>query len=232
MKFYEEMNLKEIKKNYDYGDLSLLEYLKDFIPKEENDELNKLFNDVLNYNEIYANGWTINTLFEMGKDDEYWKNRAENFIKKYNVKEVEYDEYSAFFDRYKELFHDLLTNMGIDDSILEMDINKIPEKGFIDIDVLTSINDLDEKHSFTVARVMNLCHCVELHYCKGKATVEYGRKIKYDYWESVVDDVDWFNKDMTDDEVIRKLEDLFKDYFGENEYISIPVTDVENVNMV
>lgn len=232
MKFYEELNLKEIKKNYDYGDLSLLEYLKDFIPNNENDELNKLLKDVLNYNEIYANGWTINTLFEMGKDDEYWKNRAEHFIKKYNVRETEYGEYSVFFDRYKELFNDLLTNMGIDNHVLDMEINKIPEKGFIDIDVLTSTSELDEEHSFTVSRVMNLCHCVELHYYKGEATVEYGTKIKYDYWESDIDDIEWFNKNMNDGEVINKLKDLFIDYFGEEEYVLMSSNDKESLNMM
>lgn len=219
MECYEEISLKEIKKNYDYGDRCLLDYLKQFIPNSPSDELNELYVDVSNYNEIYANGWTLNTLFEMGKEDKYWKDRAENFIKKYNVSKAEYDEYSAFFDKYKQLLDDLLINLGIDNSILEMELDKIPEKGFIDIDVLTSTNDLDEEHSFTVARVMNMCHCVELHYYNGEATIEYGRKLKHDYWESDVDDVEWFNKKMNDDEVIDKLELLFKDYFGENEFV-------------
>lgn len=216
---YEELNLKELKKNYDYGDICMLEYLKKFIPDNPNDEMNKLFIDVCNYNEIYANGWTINNLFEMGKDDKYWIDRANNFIKKYNVSKTEYDEYSAFFNKYKDLLDTLLTNMGINTNILEMDIKKIPEKGFIDAETLTSTKELDEENSFTVARILNFCHCVELHYYKGEATIEYGTKINYDCWENEIEDANWFDKKMSDEEVCNKLNELFKDYFGEEEFV-------------
>lgn len=216
---YEELNLKELKKNYDYGDICMLEYLKKFIPDNPNDEINKLFIDVCNYNEIYANGWTINNLFEMGKDDKYWIDRANNFIKKYNISKAEYDEHSAFFDKYKDLLDTLLTNMGINTNILEMDIKKIPEKGFIDGETLTSTKELDEENSFTVARILNFCHCVELHYYKGEATIEYGTKINYDCWKNEIEDADWFDKKMSDEEVCNKLDELFKDYFGEEEFV-------------
>ena len=214
-----ELNLKEVKRNYDYGDLCLLNYLKNFIQENENDTLYQLYKDVYNYNEIYANGWTINKLFEIGKEDNYWIERANNFINKYNIKETEYDEYSAFFDKYIELRNKLLNNLGIEEYILDMDINKIPNKGFIRFDIITDINDLNDEDNFTVARILNNCHCVELHYNEGEPTIEYGIKINYDYWESIVEDANWFSKKITENELLNKLEELFKDYYGEEEYI-------------
>ena len=71
----------------------------------------------------------------------------------------------------------------------------------------------------TVARILNNCHCVELHYNEGEPTIEYGIKINYDYWESIVEDAYWFSKKITENELLNKLEELFKDYYGEEEYI-------------
>lgn len=219
MESYDNLNLKEVKKNFDYGDRCLLDYLEKFIPEHSNSELKKLYIDVCAYNEIYANGWTINELFKMGKEDEYWTKRAENFIKQYNVKESEYDEYSDFFDKYTKLRDSLLDELGIDTNLLKMDIDKIPEKGFIDKLIINSSDELDEEHSYTVARVLNMCHCVELHYDEGNATIEYGTRLAPDYWESEIEEIEWFNKDMMDDEIIEKLDQLFKEYFGEEEFI-------------
>ena len=224
---YDNLNLKEVKKNFDYGDRCLLDYLEKFIPDHQNSELRKLYVDVSAYNEIYANGWTINELFKMGKEDEYWKKRARNFIKQYNVKETEYDEHCTFFDKYTELRDSLLDNLGIDIRLLEMDIDKIPEKGFMDGEIINSGNELDEEHSYTVGRILNMCHCVELHYYKGRATLEYGTKLAPDYWESDVEEIDWFNKKMSDDEIIEKLEQEFKEYFGEEEFILMTINDKE-----
>ena len=75
-----ELNVKKFRENYDSGDLSMLEYIKDYITPD----LEKLYHEVLEYNEIYANGWTIQELFKMGNTDSYWKERADNFIKKHN----------------------------------------------------------------------------------------------------------------------------------------------------
>lgn len=219
MKDYEDLNLKELKQNYDYGDRCLLDYLRQFIPEDPDDEINELYTEVSDYNEIYANGWTIEKLFEMGNEDKYWTTRAENFIKKYNISKDEYSEYSTFFDKYLMLRDTLLNDMGIDDSILDMEVDEIPEKWFITNEVLTSIDELDEENSFTVARVMNLCHCVELHYYDGEAIIEYGTKKGYYYWENNIEEAEWFNKSMSDCEVLDKLEQLFKEYFGEKEFV-------------
>ncbi len=215
-KYMYELDLRELKKNYDYGDLSMLEYLKDFIP--EKSKLNELYIQVLDYNEIFANGLTINEVFEMGKKDEYWTNRVSNFVKKYKVKESEYDNYSDFFDKYTELRDELLDKMGIDLNILEKDLSEITSKGIVEGEIITDIKKLNDNDSFTVARVLNNCHCVELHYDSGIATVEYGDKLEPDYWESEVEESPWFNKKMSEEEILNKLNQLFEEEYGKEEF--------------
>ena len=73
-----KLDVKKFKENYDLGEFCMLEYLKDYIPND----LEDLYTDVMNYNEIFCNDWTINKLFEMGKEDNYWISKANNFIKK------------------------------------------------------------------------------------------------------------------------------------------------------
>ncbi len=212
-----ELSFKELKEEYDGGDSCMLNYLKDFIP--DNSELEDLYCDVCNYNEIYANGWTINDLFEMRKEeDEYWTKRANYFIKKYYVKESEYNEFSDFFDKYTELRDKLLDELGIDLNVLENDISQIADKGIVEGDIICNIKNLDEENSYTVARVLNFCHCVELHYSSGEATVEYGTKIAHDYWESVIEDASWFNREMSEEDMMKKLDELFIEEFGKEEF--------------
>lgn len=91
----------------------------------------------------------------------------------------------------------------------------IDKKNELELETITNIADLNEKDSFTVARAINKEHCVELHYCSdyGGAIVEYGVKVDDETWEDEVEKADWFNKNMTDNEVLNKLEELFNDYF-------------------
>lgn len=76
-------------------------------------------------------------------------------------------------------------------------------------DLLTDLNKLNDKDSFTVARVINGINCVELHYNEGKATIEYGTRINEDEWENDFEDIDWFDKDMSEEELSNKLWYLF-----------------------
>lgn len=214
---YDDINFKELKDNYEVGDLYFLDNLKGLIPDDSNDKINKLYYDVLEYNEIYANDWTISNLIEMGQNDKYWLDRANNFIKKYNVLESEYNEFYKFYDKYCDLRNTLLNELGIDISIFELDRDKIPEKGFVNYEVITKNEELDDDNDFTVARLMNFCHCVKLHYSEGKATVEYGTKLCYDFWNNLEKEAKWFNKDMTEEEMFNKLSELFANYFGEEE---------------
>ncbi|MBO5183370.1 MAG: hypothetical protein J6B64_03115 [Bacilli bacterium] len=211
-----DLNLKEFRKNYDYGDLCMLDYLKRFLSKEMSADLHELYNMVYDYNEIYANGWTIENLLDLGMDDPYWNYRAKNFIKKYNIPKTDYSEYSKYFEKYNELKTRLLDEFGIEDKYLDFNvsIDDIPEEGFYEFETITKPQDIQEDYSYTVARVRNFGHCVELHYYNGNATIEYGDKITNDYWENVVDSADWFNKNMTEEEILNKLDELFKEYYG------------------
>ena len=81
------------------------------------------------------------------------------------------------------------------------------------VETITPINELDDERAFTVARVMNYDYCVELHYSKGKANVEVMTRTSPDSWHGIVEDIDWFTKDLTDKYVLNKLEDIFYDNF-------------------
>ena len=76
-------------------------------------------------------------------------------------------------------------------------------------ETITPIKELDDDHAFTVARVMNYDYCVELHYSKGKANVEVMTRTSSDSWHGVVEEIDWFSKDLTDAYVLNKLDDIF-----------------------
>ena len=78
---------------------------------------------------------------------------------------------------------------------------------------ITDIKDINEEDSFTIARVMNGVNCVELHYNKGRATIEYGTKIKDDEWENEIEEVDWFNKDILEKDLENKLWKLFEERY-------------------
>ena len=209
MKPLYELDVKKFKENYDAGELSMLEYLKDYI----SDDLKDLYNNILQYNEIFCNGWTINDLFKMGKTDKYWKERATSFIEKYHIAKEDYDNHTKFFDQYIELRDKLLDELGLTE-YLDMDVKDLSEYGYIDSDQITKLNEIDENKSFTVARVISFGNCVELHYCSGEATIEYGYKISHDYWESEVEKIDWFDKNMSEDKLMEKLFSLYNEYFG------------------
>lgn len=85
-------------------------------------------------------------------------------------------------------------------------------------EIITKISDLDDNHHFTVARVMENGQCAELHYNDGIAYIEYGIKEYNDVWNDDIDEnVDWFNLDLTDEEVLSILNKKFDEYFKENE---------------
>lgn len=207
-----EIDLRKFRKKYDSGDSCMLEYIKDYISSD----LMDLYHDVLNYNEIYANGWTIESLFEMGEEDKYWTNRANFFIEKYNVPKKDYNEFGKYFDEYMELRDNLLDDMGLSMYIdKELSLEDILPGGIVEYENITNPSEMNDVDSYTVARVRNFGHCVELHYSGGEATIEYGYKVNYDCWEDGIEEVDWFNKDMTEEEIINKLQELFDYHYGE-----------------
>ena len=77
------------------------------------------------------------------------------------------------------------------------------------------MNKLNNDDFFTIARVTNDSNCVELHYNSGQATIEYGQRIKENEWEDFIEEIDWYNEDMTEEEISNKLFDLYDHYYGE-----------------
>ncbi|MBR1377322.1 MAG: hypothetical protein IJ565_05905 [Bacilli bacterium] len=211
-----EINLKEFRKNYDYGDLSMLEYIKDYIPSY----LESLYKDVLNYNEIYANGWTIKDLLVMGEKEEYWKVRAENFIKKYNVPEKDYREHLKYYNKYIELRDNLLEQLDLDEFILEdFDINLLGEKGYVAGENYTYPGYKEYAGSSSVARLSNYAYSIELFYNEGKAKIEYGYRIDLNNWKKETEEIDWFNPDMDQEKIMDRLYEQFKNHFSKNKSV-------------
>lgn len=82
-------------------------------------------------------------------------------------------------------------------------------------DMITPIKYLNNKDSFTVARVIDGLRCIELHTSSGISTIEKGIRSAVDYWESEIEEINWFNFDMTEEEIADKLWELFDYNFGE-----------------
>ena len=143
--------------------------------------------------------------------------------KKYDLGEKYCIEYLKKFDseEYNESLQDILSELNIDNSILYMNIEEIPDKGYLEGELIHDLKNLNDNYSYTVARLKNVCHCVELHYRNGSPTIEYAIRLEPGYWESEIEEAEWFNKNMSNDELFDKLEELFKDYFGEEEFIYI-----------
>lgn len=205
-----KIDLRKFRTNYDMSDLYMLEYLEDYIP----DDLINLYHDVLNYNEIYANSWTINDLFEMGKENEYWINCANSFIKKYNIEKKDYDNFDKYFGKYVKLRDELINELGLSQYIdSELSRDDIPSGGIISRDMIINPQKMNDIDSYIILRIMNYGNSVELHYSNGKATIEYGYKISHNYWKTEIEDIDWFNKKMDKEEISKKLFEIFKSHF-------------------
>lgn len=81
---------------------------------------------------------------------------------------------------------------------------------------ITRPDELNDEGSFTVARIIDGVNCVELHYVEGKATIEYGTRVKEDEWENIIEDIDWYNKDMLEEVISNRLWELYENEFGSN----------------
>lgn len=81
-------------------------------------------------------------------------------------------------------------------------------------DMVTPLENINNEDSFTVARVIDDKYCVELHYYKEKSTIEYGTKVNENKWENNVEEIDWFDKNMSEEEISKKLNSLFENYYG------------------
>lgn len=85
--------------------------------------------------------------------------------------------------------------------------------------LLTDLDKLNDEDSFTVARVINGINCVELHYNKGVATIEYGTRVSGDEWENKEEDIVWFNKSMDENSLQDQLMTLFeKEFLKDDDY--------------
>lgn len=83
-------------------------------------------------------------------------------------------------------------------------------------EILTHPKDIIKGVSYTIARVVHNGYCVELHYCSDTgATIEYGTKTSHDMWENEIEDVEWFNKDLSDNYILNRLNCLYDEEFSD-----------------
>lgn len=80
-------------------------------------------------------------------------------------------------------------------------------------EIITDVFNIDDKNYFTIARVIENDKCVELHYNNGIASVEFGRKDKNNLWYDEIEEVKWFNRNLTNEQVLRILNKKFNEYF-------------------
>ncbi len=154
----------------------------------------------------------------------YWKNGNDVSVHKDN-------SFYKFFKNTTEAkkhFEDLNYDINFKNKYIagtgciveEYDISKNKElkdwkeEPYFDM-LVDDIKSMEDDQSYTVARVINGINCVELHYVDGEATLEYGNRVSENEWKSDIEEIDWFNKDLSEEEIADKLWDLFNYYYGE-----------------
>ena len=134
-------------------------------------------------------------------------------------------EKSNEVDRVDEQFEESSrrnSNERVDSKLDENTNNSIlfsASKENVISEIITNINELEDNKSYTVARVMNKLNAVELHYINGIPTVELGTRRNEDTWDNEIVDADWFNKNLSNEDVIKKLEEIFNDEFSDVMYL-------------
>ena len=134
-------------------------------------------------------------------------------------------EKSNEVDRVDEQFEESSrrnSNERVDSKLDENTNNSIlfsASKENVISEIITNINELEDNKSYTVARVMNKLNAVELHYINGIPKVELGTRRNEDTWDNEIIDAEWFNKHLSNEDVIKKLEEIFNDEFSDVMYL-------------
>ena len=134
-------------------------------------------------------------------------------------------EKSNEVDRVDEQFEESSrrnSNERVDSKLDENTNNSIlfsASKENVISEIITNINELEDNKSYTLARVMNKLNAVELHYINGIPKVELGTRRNEDTWDNEIIDAEWFNKHLSNEDVIKKLEEIFNDEFSDVMYL-------------
>ncbi len=96
-------------------------------------------------------------------------------------------------------------------------------------EIMIPFKDIKEGYSYTVARVIDNGNCVELHYNNHKATIEYAIRISEDEWQGRVEEIDWFNINLSEDYVLTRLNYLFDEEFSDR---SLTDSQAEELNLI
>ncbi len=171
-----------------------------------------------NEDQGYTSRTPIRDRYDGSKESEL-NNRADD--KRRTSERRNEDEQSRDVDRTYEQYKE--ESRRNSDEGVNLQLNENTNNGILFLDstnpnliceIITKFDSLEKDKSYTVARVMTKLKCVELHYDNGIPSVELGTRVNEDSWENETISADWFNKTLTEDAVINKLEEIFDDEFS------------------
>ena len=136
-------------------------------------------------------------------------------------------------DEYTKLKSKLLQELGLEDYLDEFtSYDGITSHGYIEGEIIADISNIKFENSYTIARVMGYGYSVELHYCEGKATIEYGYRVTHNWWECEIEDIDWYNSNMSENEILDRLFELYDEQFGIAKYSDLENTSEKKVEEI
>lgn len=137
-------------------------------------------------------------------DEEYIIQSIENFnVFLYNPSYPQGSIHLSIVELENHLMKDNLNNH------LKVDYSKDE----IDLETITKIEELDDDNYYTVARAMSDNNCVELHSNKGNIHIEIGTKVNDNEWENEFEDASWFNKNLSNQDILDKLYEIYNEKF-------------------
>lgn len=81
------------------------------------------------------------------------------------------------------------------------------------LETITELKDIKEDNYYTVARATDESNCVELHCDNGELSLEIGEKDEDGTWNDDIIFVDWDFEDLTDENILDKLYEIFIETF-------------------
>lgn len=83
----------------------------------------------------------------------------------------------------------------------------------IDFVTITKIEELDDDNYYILARAMSDKNCIELLSNNGSIQLKISMKINDDEWENEFEDAPWFNKNLSNKDILDKLYEIYNENF-------------------
>lgn len=176
------------------------------------------------------NTMSIMSLEDSNKAEHYieimhWANKKDISVRKDGEFYKCFDNINSALNHFKSLNYDInyRNEYVAKTGCIVKEYYIIKDKQLIDwkedpyFDLITNLDDINDYGNYTVARVCDGLNCTELHYNNGMAIIEYGTRIDVGEWESEVENISWFNKNMDEEILRKKIWDLFEKKFDKDD---------------